>query len=126
MVSRLCLLLLAAPAPKIAPLRNYQNSTVNFAAGDAVSAAGNTVQIPITAKIFGDYPLRVLGLNLTVHALNGSPVIAQSVTFTPDLRPLITAWEKDVDDEARLTMGAPAAAPEGRGRGGRGGRGATP
>jgi arylsulfatase A-like enzyme len=43
------------------------------------------------------------------------------------LRPLIAAWEKDVDDEATLTLGAPAAAPAGRGgRATRGGRGATP
>ncbi len=62
----------------------YLNSSVTFTAGDAIASGGNTVQIPITANIFGSYPLRVLGMNLTVHALDGSPDITQQVTFTPN------------------------------------------
>jgi hypothetical protein len=42
------------------------------------------VQIPITAKIFGDYPLRVLMLNLSVEPLDGSPVLTSHVQFTPN------------------------------------------
>ncbi len=42
------------------------------------------------------------------------------------LRPLITAWEEDVDDEAAKMTGAPAVGPGPGGRGrGRGGRGET-
>ena len=63
---------------------SYLNSSVTFTAGDAIASGGNTVQIPITANIFGSYLLRVLGLNLTVHALDGSPNITQQVTFTPN------------------------------------------
>ena len=62
---------------------DYLNSSVVFSAGDAVAAAGSTLQIPITASVFGSYPLRVLGLNLAVHALDGSPDLTQQVTFTP-------------------------------------------
>lgn len=61
----------------------YQPPSVQFAAGDAVAAAGQTIQIPITANIFGSYPLRVLALNLTVVPLDGSPAITQPVQFTP-------------------------------------------
>ena len=57
--------------------------SVTFSAGDAINAGGQTVQIPITANIFGGYPLRVLGLNLTVHPLDGSPDITNAVQFTP-------------------------------------------
>jgi hypothetical protein len=61
----------------------YLNSSVVFRAGDAIAAAGSTLQIPITASVFGSYPLRVLGLNLTVHALDGSPDLTQQVSFMP-------------------------------------------
>ncbi|MCU0782633.1 MAG: hypothetical protein MUF81_01025 [Verrucomicrobia bacterium] len=61
----------------------YQDSSVLFAAGDAVVLAGQTIQIPITANIFGEYPLRVLGLNLTVRPLDGSPDLTVPVQFTP-------------------------------------------
>ncbi|MCX6894832.1 MAG: hypothetical protein NTZ16_04890 [Verrucomicrobia bacterium] len=62
----------------------YAAPSVIFTAGDGTNGAGQTVQIPITAKIFGDYPLRVLGLNLTVHPLDGSPAITAPVQFTPN------------------------------------------
>ena len=62
---------------------DYRQSTVNFSAGDAVVVANQTIQIPISAQIFGNYPLRVLGLNLTVVPLDGSPDITQPVTFAP-------------------------------------------
>ena len=61
----------------------YQNSSVSFSAGDAIVSAGQTVQIPIYANVLGSYPLRVLGLNLTVEPLDGSPAITQQVTFAP-------------------------------------------
>ncbi len=40
------------------------------------------VQIPITATIFGSYPLRVLMLNLSVEPLDGSPALTVPVQFT--------------------------------------------
>jgi hypothetical protein len=55
---------------------------VNFAAGDIQGSAGQVVQIPITATIFGSYPLRVLMLNLTVAPLDGSPALTTPVQFT--------------------------------------------
>jgi hypothetical protein len=65
----------------------FQQPFVSFSAGDAVTTAvpGQSVQvqIPITANIIGDYPLRVLGLNLTVRPLDGSPAVKQDVQFTP-------------------------------------------
>jgi hypothetical protein len=57
---------------------------VNFTAGDFQGSPGQTVQIPITAKIFGNYPLRVLMLNLTVVPLDGSPALTTPVQFTPN------------------------------------------
>ena len=63
--------------------RDFRESYINFSAGDAISSANQTIQIPINAKIFGGYPLRVLGLNLTVVPLDGSPAIKQQITFKP-------------------------------------------
>jgi hypothetical protein len=59
-------------------------SLIQFSAGDAMGGAGQTIQIPITARVFGDYPLRVLGLNITVEPLDGSPALTQPVVFSPD------------------------------------------
>jgi hypothetical protein len=55
---------------------------VNFVAGDIQTNAGSTIQIPITANIFGNYPLRVLMLNLTVVPLDGSPALTTPVSFS--------------------------------------------
>ncbi|HXI71974.1 MAG TPA: FN3 associated domain-containing protein [Verrucomicrobiae bacterium] len=57
------------------------SSKVNFAAGDIQGSAGQVVQIPITATICGDYPLRLLMLNLTVDPLDGSPALTTPVQF---------------------------------------------
>ena len=70
-------------APKISSNLDYRQASVNFSAGDAVVTANQTIQIPISAQVFGDYPLRVLGLNLTVVPLDGSPRITQPVSFAP-------------------------------------------
>jgi hypothetical protein len=59
--------------------------SVNFAAADFSASAGQTLQIPITAKIFGNYPLRVLMLNLSVEPLDGSPALTSPVQFTPNV-----------------------------------------
>ena len=40
------------------------------------------MQVPITANIFGNYPLRVLMLNLTVVPIDGSPALTTPVTFS--------------------------------------------
>ena len=55
---------------------------VNFVAGDCQTNAGSTIQIPITASVFGNYPLRVLMLNLAVVPLDGSPALTTPVAFS--------------------------------------------
>jgi hypothetical protein len=55
---------------------------VTFTAGDAMTGPGQTVAIPITASIAGNYPLRVLMLNLSVEPLDGSPALTTPVQFT--------------------------------------------
>ena len=55
---------------------------VNYTAGDIIGAAGQTVKVPITATILGNYPLRVLMLNLSVTPLDGSPALTSAVQFT--------------------------------------------
>ena len=54
---------------------------VNFNASNFLASAGQTIQVPITAQIFGAYPLRVLMLNLTVVPLDGSPALTTPVQF---------------------------------------------
>ena len=67
---------------------------VNFAAGDIQGAAGQVVQIPITATIFGSYPLRLLMLNLTVEPLDGSPALTTPIQFN-QTAPLGTPYTTD-------------------------------
>ena len=55
---------------------------VNFASTDFLVTAGQTIQVPITASIFGNYPLRVLMLNLSVVPLDGSPALTTPISFT--------------------------------------------
>jgi hypothetical protein len=67
---------------------------VNFASTDFVASAGQVLQIPITARIFGNYPLRVLMLNLTVVPLDGSPALTTPVTFSANSA-LGSPWTTD-------------------------------
>jgi hypothetical protein len=55
---------------------------VNFSASNILASAGQTIQVPINAQIFGAYPLRVLMLNLSVVPLDGSPALTTAVSFT--------------------------------------------
>jgi hypothetical protein len=58
------------------------------------ASPGQTLPIPITAAIFGNYPLRVLMLNLTVVPLDGSPALTTPVTFSANPT-LGTPWTTD-------------------------------
>ena len=58
---------------------------VNFSAGDFQAAAGQTVQIPVTAAVFGSYPLRVAMLNISVVPLDGSPAVTTPISFSPGM-----------------------------------------
>ena len=77
-------------APKSINAANIGNSPVsitnqpkvNFASTDFLVTAGQTIQVPITANIFGNYPLCLLMLNLSVVPLDGSPVLTAPVTFS--------------------------------------------
>lgn len=75
-----------ASKPAAAQPKNLSLTTVspqvNFVAGDIQGSAGQTVQVPISATILGNYPLRVLMLNLTVEPLDGSPALTDPVQFT--------------------------------------------
>jgi hypothetical protein len=71
------------PQPAIGDSASVTNQPqVNFACSNFTASAGQVIQIPITASIFGDYPLRVLMLNLTVVPLDGSPALTTPVQFT--------------------------------------------
>ena len=57
---------------------------VQFTAGDAVPVPGlNKAQIPITAKVKGDFPIRTMMLNLNVLPLEGAPMISTPIEFIP-------------------------------------------
>jgi hypothetical protein len=57
--------------------------SVNFVAGDDLqAAAGQTIQIPVTASVFGQYPLRVAMLNISVVPLDGSPALTTPISFS--------------------------------------------
>ena len=44
---------------------------------------GQSLAVPVQAEITGDYPIRVLTLNLNVVPLNGAPALIQPVQFVP-------------------------------------------
>ena len=58
--------------------------SINFASADIRVSAGQTLEIPITAQIFGTYPLRVLMLNLSVNPLDGAPALTSPLQFAPN------------------------------------------
>ena len=62
---------------------NPAEALVLLSAGDAIASPGQTVQIPVLATRFGNYPIRVLGLSLTVRPLDGAPGLTQDLQFTP-------------------------------------------
>jgi len=57
--------------------------SVTFSAGEIIGGADQTLNIPITARVSGTLPLRVLMLNLSVTALEGAPPITTPVQFVP-------------------------------------------
>jgi hypothetical protein len=66
------------------PAFSADGAAVRFTGGDALATAGQTLTIPITADVFGAFPLRVLMLNLSVQPLDGSPALTTPVQFTPN------------------------------------------
>jgi hypothetical protein len=79
------LALSGSASPKLSGRDSLTNSPfANFAAADFLASAAQTVQVPITAKLFGGYPLRVLMLNLSVVPLDGSPALTTPVQFIPN------------------------------------------
>jgi hypothetical protein len=57
--------------------------SVTFSAGEAIAAAGQTLNIPITARVTGP-SLRVLALRMRVVPLDGSPALTTPVQFQAD------------------------------------------
>jgi hypothetical protein len=56
---------------------------VTFRVSPIIADPGQTIEVPIRAEISGNYPIRVLSLNLNVQPLGGSPEIVTPVQFTP-------------------------------------------
>jgi hypothetical protein len=74
----------APPSPKSAGHSLTEaRPQVNFSTTDSIASPGQTLQVPISAQVFGAYPLRVLMLGLSVNALDGSPPLTSPVQFTP-------------------------------------------
>ena len=66
------------------PALTSDGAAVQFVSGDARATAEQTITIPITANVFGSFPLRAAMLNLSVVPLDGSPVLTTPVQFTPN------------------------------------------
>ncbi len=77
---------LARRAPQPAALRASASLSgphaLRIPGADLQAAASQTVQVPITAQILGDLPLRVLMMNLTVEPLDGSPALTAPIQFS--------------------------------------------
>jgi hypothetical protein len=70
-----------AETPSGAPISG--DPSVTFTTDDLQVSPGQVLQIPVRSKIIGNYPVRVLMLNLSVEPLDGSPDLTQPVNFTP-------------------------------------------
>lgn len=60
------------------------SAAVKFSSQDTLAAPGQTLQIPIKARVTGSYPIRILALNLSVTPLDRSPTITAPLQFTPN------------------------------------------
>jgi len=67
-----------------APISITNTPAVNFSSTDFLAAAGQVLNIPVTAKVFGSYPLRVAMLNISVVPLDGSPPLTAPASFAPN------------------------------------------
>jgi sugar lactone lactonase YvrE len=70
------------PAETLLPMASAQKPAVTFRAGDFAIASGQTIDVPIRADVAGNYPVRVLLLNLSVEPLEGSPPLTEPLQFT--------------------------------------------
>jgi fibronectin type 3 domain-containing protein/sugar lactone lactonase YvrE len=70
--------------PAVGPVSITNTPSVNFATTDYLATAGQVLQIPVTAKVFGTYPLRVAMLNISIVPLEGSPAVTTPLSFTPN------------------------------------------
>jgi hypothetical protein len=66
----------------LSPVSITNTPSVNFTAGDYQATPGQQISIPVTASVFGAYPLSVLMLNISVVPLDGSPALTTPVLFT--------------------------------------------
>ncbi|MBI2924443.1 MAG: hypothetical protein HYY24_01930 [Verrucomicrobia bacterium] len=55
--------------------------SVIFSAGAAPGAPGEMVEVPLVADVRGDFPLRVMLMNVSVQPRNGAPALAEAVQF---------------------------------------------
>ena len=67
-----------------APISITNTPAVNFSSTDFLATAGQVLNIPVTAKVFGSYPLRVAMLNISVVPLDGSPPLTAPASFAPN------------------------------------------
>ena len=80
--------------PTFVPPPSALVRSVNFNTTDLQGSPGQTLQVPVRAQVLGSYPLRVLGLKLSVSPLDGSPAVTGTLTFTPNAalgQPTLTA-----------------------------------
>jgi hypothetical protein len=62
-------------------LTNGPVPQVNFTVGDFQGSPGQTVTVPITATVYGNYPARAVMFNVAVNPLDGSPALTSPLQF---------------------------------------------
>ena len=51
---------------------------------DRLATAGQLVEVGVFAQVQGEYPVRVMMLNLNIEPLDGSPPVSEQIQFTPN------------------------------------------
>jgi len=71
----------AAPAKRLARGKSVSRPAATLSVGDSVAAANAVLRLPVHISLTGEYPLRVMMLNVSVEALDGSPAIVAPIQF---------------------------------------------
>jgi hypothetical protein len=61
--------------------KSVARPTVSLSADDRMTTPGETFQLPIRISVSGGYPVRVMMLNMTVEAMDGSPALTSPIQF---------------------------------------------
>ena len=71
----------AAPVKSLVRAKSVSQPVASLTVGDSMTVPNAVLQLPVHLSLSDAYPLRVMMLNVTVEALDGSPAIVAPIQF---------------------------------------------